>query len=109
MTEELRNMDENNYWENPPVRLGIKNWGEWRPAKGTQLWGIYKILEYAISKKMQNVSPSEGFAIMKNKVNIGVYRDCGLYPREKEMELRPLDKCYYVVGADGSIKYESHK
>jgi len=109
VTEELQSMDENNYWDNPPARLGISNWGEWRPAKGTQLWGTYQILEYAISKHMQNVSPSEGFKIMGNKVNIGVYREYGLYKKEKKMDIRPIDKCYFVVGADGSIKYHSEK
>ena len=109
VTEELQSMDENNYWDNPPARLGIDNWGEWRPAKGTQLWGTYQILEYAISKHLQNVSPSEGFEIMGNIVDIGVYREYGLYTKEKKMDIRPIDKCYLVVGADGSIKYESHK
>lgn len=109
VTEEIRSMDENNYWENPPVRLGIANWGEWQPARGTQLWGLYRIFEYAIEQQLQNVSPSEGMQIMGNKVNIGIYRDQGLYPLEKEMELFPADSCYYVVGADGSIKYESYK
>ena len=109
VTGEIRNMDENNYWETPPARLGISNWGEWRPAKGTQLWALYQMFEYAIEKGLQNVSPSEGVAIMGNKVNIGIYRDKDLYPREKAMDLKPIDRCYYVVGADGSIKYESHK
>lgn len=109
VTDELRSMDEYNYWDNPPARLGISNWGEWRPAKGTQLWALYNVLEYAIEKKLLNVSPSEGIKIAGNKVNIGVYRDKGLYPREKKMQVRPIDKCYYVVGADGSIKYHSQK
>ena len=109
VTDEIMNMDENNYWDNPPARLGIDNWGEWHPAKGTQLWALYKIFGYAIEKQLQNVSPSEGVKITGNKVNIGTYRDHGLYPREKEMELKPIDRCYYVVGADGSIRYESYK
>lgn len=108
-TEELQSMDENNYWDNPPARLGINNWGEWHPAKGTQLWGTYQILEYAIEKQLQNVSPSEAFNIMGNKVNIGVYREYGLYTKEKNMDIRPIDKCYFIVGADGSIKYHSEK
>ena len=85
VTEEIRSMDENNYWENPPKRLGITNWGEWHPAKGTQLWALYKIFEYAIEKGLQNVSPSNGVEIIGN--NIGIYRDNGLYPREKNMDL----------------------
>lgn len=109
VTEEIRSMDANNYWKNPPTRLGINNWGEWRPAKGTQLYGLYKVFEYAIEKGLQNVSPSEGIKIMGNKVNIGTYRDKEFYPREKAMQLTPIDKCYYVVGADGSIKYHSEK
>lgn len=109
VTDELRSMDENNYWDYPPERLGIKDWGEWQPAKGTQLWGLYKIFEYALDQQMLCVSPSEGVKIIGNKVNIGVYRDQGLYPLEKAMQLKPEDKCYYVVGADGSIKYESQK
>ena len=109
VTEEVQSMDENNYWEEPPARLGISNWGDWRPAKGTQLWGLYQIIEYALQRKLQNVSPSEGMRIMGNKVNIGTYRDHGLYPRETEMDLKPIDRCYYVVGADGSIKYHSEK
>lgn len=108
-TEELQSMDENNYWDNPPARLGINNWGEWHPAKGTQLWGTYQILEYTIEKQLQNVSPSEAFNIMGNKVNIGVYREYGLYTKEKNMDIRPIDKCYFIVGADGSIKYHSEK
>ena len=107
--EEIISMTENNYWENPPARLGISNWGEWRPAKGTQLWALYQIFEYAIGKGLQNVSPSKGVEIIGNKVNIGTYRDQGLYPREKNMQLMPIDNCYYVVGADGSIKYHSEK
>lgn len=109
VTEEIRSMDENNYWDNPPARLGIENWGEWRPAKGTQLYGLYTIFEYAIEKGLQNVSPSEGIKIMGNKVNIGTYRDKDYYPREKAMQLTPIDNCYYVVGSDGSIKYHSEK
>ena len=109
ITDEIRSMDENNYWDNPPSRLGINNWGEWRPAKGTQLYGLYTIFEYAIEKGLQNVSPSEGIKIMGNKVNIGTYRDKDYYPREKAMQLTPIDNCYYVVGADGSIKYQSIK
>ena len=109
VTEEIRSMDANNYWENPPARLGISDWGEWRPAKGTQLYGLYMIFEYAIEKGLLNVSPSEGVQIMGNKVNIGTYRDKDLYPREKAMQLKPIDNCYYVVGADGSIKYHSEK
>lgn len=109
VTDEIRTMDENNYWETPPARLGISNWGEWRPAKGTQIWCLYTLFEYALEKKLINVSPSEGIRIMGNKVNIGMYRDKGLYPREKAMELLPIDHSYYVVGADGSIKYKSVK
>lgn len=109
MTEEIRNMDKKNYWDNPPARLGISNWGEWRPAKGTQLYGLYKIFEYALEKGMQNVNPSQAIAIIGNKVNIGTYRDNDLYPREKGMQLHPIDMCYFVVGADGSIKYHSEK
>lgn len=109
ITEEIRSMDDNNYWENPPARLGITNWGEWYPAKGTQLWALYNVFAYAIEKGLQNVSPSEGVKIMGNKVNIGTYRDKDFYPREKSMDLKPIDKCYYVVGADGSIKYQSIK
>lgn len=109
ITEEINSMDENNYWDTPPARLGISNWGEWQPAQGTQLWGLYHIMAYAIEKQLQNVSPSEGVRTAGNIVNIGIYRDKGLYPREKSMQLRPIDKCYYVVGADGSIQYESQK
>ena len=109
ITDEIRTMDEHNYWENPPERLGISNWGEWRPAKGTQLWCLYTIFEYALEKKLLNVSPSEGINIIGNKVNIGTYRDKGLYPREKSMQLLPIDQSYYVVGADGCIKYKSSK
>ena len=109
ITEEILSMNENDYWENPPTRLGIANWGEWYPARGTQLWALYNIFAYAIERGLQNVSPSEGIKIMGNKVNIGTYRDKDLYPREKAMDLKPIDKCYYVVGADGSIKYNSCK
>lgn len=70
--EELKTMDENNYWENPPARLGISSWGEWYPCPGTTFDMLLDVVEYAIAQGVEFGSIADGIARFGNPFNIGL-------------------------------------
>lgn len=109
---ELHSMDENNYWENPPQRLGINDWSEWYPCPGTELAMIYDIIEYAINHKIRFISPINGIREFGNFFNLGVYNphnSRGSWNADKRMDLttKEENQSYCIIGADGSIRYFS--
>lgn len=104
---EITTMDENNYWVNPPTRLGISRWKDWHPAPGTQIGAFYEVLEYAINKGIDVVTPTEGWSTHGNLMQIGVdmmdthaiYNIVDAYT--------DAEQSFLTVGADGSIRYFS--
>lgn len=104
---EITTMDENNYWVNPPARLGISRWKDWHPAPGTQIGAFYEVLEYAINKGIDIVTPTEGWSTHGNLMQIGVdmmdthtiYNIVDAYT--------DAEQSFLTVGADGSIRYFS--
>lgn len=104
---EITTMDENNYWVNPPARLGVSRWKDWHPAPGTQIGAFYEVLEYAINKGIDIVTPTEGWSTHGNLMQIGV----------DMMDTRAIynivdaytdaEQSFLTVGADGSIRYFS--
>lgn len=104
---DITTMDENNYWVNPPARLGISRWKDWHPAPGTQIGAFYEVLEYAINKGIDIVTPTEGWSTHGNLMQIGVdmmdthaiYNIVDAYT--------DAEQSFLTVGADGSIRYFS--
>lgn len=104
---EITTMDENNYWVNPPARLGVSHWKDWHPAPGTQIGAFYEVLEYAINKGIDIVTPTEGWSTHGNLMQIGVdmmdthaiYNIVDAYT--------DAEQSFLTVGADGSIRYFS--
>ena len=104
---EITTMDKNNYWVNPPARLGISRWKDWHPAPGTQIGAFYEVLEYAINKGIDIVTPTEGWSTHGNLMQIGVdmmdthaiYNIVDAYT--------DAEQSFLTVGADGSIRYFS--
>jgi hypothetical protein len=105
-------MDENNYWENPPQRLGINDWSEWYPCPGTELAMIYDIIEYAINHEIRFISPINGIREFGNFFNLGVYNpnnSKGSWKADRRMDLttKEENQSYCIIGADGSFRYFS--
>lgn len=104
---EITTMDENNYWVNPPARLGVSRWKDWHPAPGTQIGAFYEVLEYAINKGIDIVTPTEGWSTHGNLMQIGVdmmdthaiYNIVDAYT--------DAEQSFLTIGADGSIRYFS--
>ena len=65
----------NDYINTPPSRLNISSWDEWHPAGGTQLAALYYILDYAMTKGIDIVLPTEGWNTHGNILNLGVDRN----------------------------------
>lgn len=103
--EEILSMDENNYWEIPPSRLGIASWAEWYPAPGTQLASFYEVLEYAIGKGIKIVLPSEGWKSHGNQLQLGVDMNGTTAPYNIVDDYTDEEQSYITVGADGTIRY----
>ena len=104
---EILSMNENNYWVNPPARLGISSWDEWIPASGTQLRVLYDVLDYALSNGVEIIAPSEGWNRYGNIVQIGVDANGQTYQRNSDFRSQYTDeeKSYLTIGADMSIRY----
>jgi hypothetical protein len=105
--EELESIDENNYWEVPPARLGISSWAEWYPCPGTTYDMLLNVIEYAISKGVIFGSTEEGISRFGNKFMIGLK-----YPEETVADARlALTERkqgiynYIIEKNDGSIEY----
>ena len=107
--DELRTMDENNYWEVPPARLGISNWGEWYPCPGTTMALLYDSLIYAINKGVRFASSKECIEDFGNIMNIGLkYSQADLWAADARLgDIPEENKSYCIIGADGSIDYKS--
>lgn len=106
---EILTMDENDYWTNPPARLGITRWREFVPAEGTQLKVFYDILDYALAKGIPIVSPSKGWSIYGNIIQLGVDSNGQTYSYPiSDNELNDEEKSYFTIGVDGSIRVHSH-
>lgn len=105
--EELKTMDENNYWEIPPARLGISSWGEWYPCPGTTYDMLLDVVEYAISQGIEFGSIEDGIARFGNPFNLGLKfgaqseADSRLDPSEVESWWWN----YIIQQNDGSILY----
>lgn len=108
-TSEISTMDANNYWVNPPARLGISRWKDWHPAPGTQIGAFYEVLEYAISKGIDIVTPTEGWSTHGNLMQIGVdmmdthaiYHIVDAYT--------DAEQSFLTIGADGSVRFYNHQ
>ena len=103
--EEIRSIDENNYWETPPKRLGINNWGEWIPCDGTKLRMLYDIFSYAIEKGMLNVTGHEGAQKMGNIFTSGIYTKGDKYDLDKSIQPNLMKYPHFVIGANGEMDY----
>lgn len=104
--EELESIDENNYWEVPPARLGISSWAEWYPCPGTTYDMLLNVIEYAISKGVEFGSTEEGIRRFGNKLMLGLK-----YPektsadsRLSETERKKGIYNYFIQKSDGSIE-----
>ena len=106
---EILSMDANNYWVNPPARLGISSWDEWIPASGTQLRVLYDVLDYALSNGVEIISPSAGAELFGNILQLGIDRNGQTYFREANFiamnQYTDAEQSYLTIGADGSIRY----
>ena len=103
--EEILTMDENNYWTNPPARLDINRWADWHPAPGTQLAAFYDVIEYAISKGVRIVLPSEGWKSHGNRVQLGVDMN-GTSAANPYLvdDYTDEEQSFFTIGADGTIR-----
>lgn len=104
---EITTMDKNNYWVNPPARLGISRWKDWHPAPGTQIGAFYEVLEYAISKGIDIVTPTEGWSTHGNLMQIGVDMMDTNAIYDIVDAYTDTEQSFITVGADGSIRYFS--
>ena len=108
---EILSMDANNYWTNPPARLGISSWDEWIPASGTQLRVLYDVLDYALTNGVDIIPPSEGWNLVGNIIQIGVDRNGQTYERDDDFadQFTDEEKSYLTIGGDMSIRYYNSK
>lgn len=104
--EELESIDENNYWEVPPARLGISSWAEWYPCPGTTYDMLLKVIEYAISKGVLFGGTEDGLNMFGNKLMLGLK-----YPEKTSADSRLSEKergksiyNYFIQKSDGSIE-----
>ena len=99
--------NEHDYINHPPVRLGINSWSEWHPAPGTQLAAFYEVLDYALSKGVEFVSPMEGWNTHGNILNLGVEKRNQNFSYDGAANQTPYtdeEKSYLTIGADMSIR-----
>ena len=100
------------YIHNPPARLGISSWSEWHPAPGTQLAAFYEVLDYALSKGVEFVSPMEGWSTHGNLLNLGVDKMKQAYSYDDAANQIPYtdeEQSWLTIGADKSIRYYNSK
>ena len=91
----------------PHPSLGISEWSEWYPCPGTRLHMLWQLLRHARDLGMLNVTSSEGFSLMGNKVSSGYYHkgipigpDAGA-----GIEGTRDNYPHYVLGANGEEDY----
>lgn len=95
------------YITTPPSRLGISRWRDWHPAGGTQLAAIYYVLDYALSKGIDIVAPTQGLTTHGNILNIGVDKNGQEYAydsAEHQVPLTDEEKSFLTVGANMEIR-----
>jgi len=89
-----------------PVEKGINDWSEWYPCPGTRLEMIWELCKYAKEKGLLPVTSSEGFKLMGNKVNKGLYTKGGNYDIDREGIIGTRENYpHYVVGANDEQDY----
>ena len=108
--DELISMDEHNYWDNPPARLGISSWDDWYPCPGTTGALLYDALVYAIKKGVWFISSEEGLKTWGNVLSIGLKNSTGEnWPADSRLgDIPEQDKSYLVIGADGSVDFKGN-
>lgn len=100
------------YINTPPSRLNIRSWDEWHPAPGTQLAAFYYVLDYAMSKGINIVTPMEGWKTHGNILNLGVDRNGQTYVYDSASRQVPYtdeEKSYLTIGADMSVRFYNKK
>ena len=104
--EELETIDENNYWEVPPARLGINSWAEWYPCPGTTYDMLLHVIEYAIERGVEFGSTEEGIKRFGNMFMLGLK-----YTEQSSADRRLADSevenslyNYIIQKSDGSIE-----
>jgi hypothetical protein len=105
--EELETIDENNYWEVPPSRLGINSWAEWYPCPGTTYDMIMNVIEYGISKGIEFGSTEEGLRRFANIFCIG-QKNLGEFDADKRLadsEKNETWRNHIIIGCDGTLSY----
>ena len=102
----MKGMDSANDSLTPPAHLGISDWSEWYPCPGTRLEMMWKVLKYAKEKGLRNVTCSEGFSIMGNKVSVGYYNNGYKFGMDI-FGLRDTEEVYphYIVSATDEVSY----
>lgn len=102
----MKGMDSANDPLTPPAHLGISDWSEWYPCPGTRLEMMWKVLKYAKEKGLRNVTCSEGFSIMGNKVSVGYYNNGYKFGMDI-FGLRDTEEVYphYIVSATDEVSY----
>ena len=93
----------NDYWNNPPERLGINSWADWYPCPGTTLALLYDGLEYAISKGVRFNNVSDVLNKFGNMFAIGCETLNELAP-DKRMSDDDKVTSFCKIGADNSYK-----
>lgn len=103
---ELETIDENNYWEVPPGRLGISSWAEWYPCPGTTYDMLMHVIEYAIERGVEFGGTEEGLKRFGNKLMLGLK-----YPEKTTADKRlansefdPTWWNYLIKYNDGSVE-----
>jgi hypothetical protein len=108
--EDIIGSNTNDYINHPPSRLNIQSWDEWYPAPGTKIKSLYDVLDYAIQKGVEFVSPIDGWNTHGNMLNIGADRNGQTYPYDSAEDQTPYteeEQSFLTIGADGSIRYFS--
>ncbi len=90
----------------PPAALGIRDWSEWHPCPGTRLYMLWEVLKYARDKGMWNVTSSEGYREMGNKVAVGYCnRGIQIGPDKEGFEGTRDIYPHYIVGRNDEVYY----
>lgn len=103
----LATADPDNLSLYPPAILGIKDWSEWYPCPGTRLEMLWKVLKYARDKGMLNLTSSEAYDVLGNKINLGYCIRGSQIGHDKVDHILGTRDIYphYVVGANDEIYY----
>lgn len=91
----------------PDPSMRIKDWSEWYPCPGTRLYMLWQLLRHARDTGMSNVTSTEGFAVMGNKISSGYYSKGIAIGPDKGNGIEGTRQVYphYVLGANGEEDY----